>query len=176
MRRWWLVIALLLSLGVNVGILATLAVQRARRPPPLAWEQPEGPPRGIRRGLDRLADALGLEGEKRQRFLEVQRQFFLGVAQHRRELRRLHQELRRELTAAEPDEPRIRQLVADLGRTYAGFEELTAGAILESRRLLDDEQSRRYLQLLGRLRSQARELPPGRRPGPFARQRGEGRY
>ncbi len=39
MRRWWVVIALLLSVGVNVGILAALATRRAVRP-----EAPPPPP------------------------------------------------------------------------------------------------------------------------------------
>ena len=40
MKRWWLAIALLLSLGVNAGILATFAVSRltAAKEPPVAEE------------------------------------------------------------------------------------------------------------------------------------------
>jgi|CXWL01.1.fsa_nt_gi hypothetical protein len=34
MKRWWLAIVLLVSLGMNLGILATLAVHRWRRAPP----------------------------------------------------------------------------------------------------------------------------------------------
>lgn len=43
MRRWWLIIALLLSLGVNAGILATLALSRSGDGPAAAEEPAEGP-------------------------------------------------------------------------------------------------------------------------------------
>lgn len=52
MRRWWIVLALLLSMGINIGILATLAtrriaVARAPEPPPdpnPEWRREPPPP------------------------------------------------------------------------------------------------------------------------------------
>src|SRR3712207_7975542 len=45
MRRWWVVIALLLSLGVNLGLVAAVATRR------IAARSAEGPPpEGPRRG------------------------------------------------------------------------------------------------------------------------------
>ena len=41
MRRWWIVLALLLSLGINIGILATLATRRIAMEPPPAEPLPE---------------------------------------------------------------------------------------------------------------------------------------
>ena len=46
MRRWGLALALLLSLGVNIGILATLAVRRAAPPDRPRPEEPRPAPPG----------------------------------------------------------------------------------------------------------------------------------
>jgi len=41
MIRWWLVIGLLLSVGLNVGILATIAAHRPAPPPPREGRPPQ---------------------------------------------------------------------------------------------------------------------------------------
>ncbi len=186
MRRWWLPLALLLSLGVNLGVLGTLAVQRLRpepqpgggrpgpaprealppgeRPPGALGEGPlggEAPPPGetslenrpLPVPLVRLADRLGLEGKERERFLAVQRQFFVATTMQRRRLADLNWELRRELLAAEPDEARVRALLADIGRTYAELEGALARNVLASREILDPHQERLFMEFLRRLRA-----------------------
>jgi hypothetical protein len=177
-KRWWLVIALLLSLGVNVGILATLALSgggdraaveegprsdlpRPGRPhggPPGA-----GPSRGpgagrpplpeiAERRLERLAGELGLAGAERERFLEIQRGLLADGARLARERFRLQAELRRELLADEPDRERIGRLIGEIAAVFTRLEESTATAILDSRELLDPEQERRYLEVASRIR------------------------
>ncbi len=210
MRRGWLAVALLVSLGVNLGLLAAAAggwwaareapaseaPGEAPSPPP-AWDGPApagdvppdeelgplpGPPGAGRHGLpgagrnpppvERLADHLGLEGERRERFLELQRELFRNVLESRRDRARLAAELHRELAAPRPDEARVEALVGELGALYAAGERRTAEAILASRALLDDDQQRRYLQVLRRLHGGGRHGPgggpgPGRRPRRF---------
>jgi Spy/CpxP family protein refolding chaperone len=169
-RRWWVVLALLLSLGVNIGILATLAVHRWRSPPPPAERlRPD-----VVHRIARLADHLELEGEERQRFVEIQRRFFETTVRHTRGLARLRMQLRRELVKPEPDSGRVEVLVEELGRNYEGLEGSMAEAILESRRLLDAEQQRKYLRVLSRLRARMMEQRQPRRQvpqGPSERRR-----
>lgn len=252
MRRWWLVLALLLSVGVNAGILATLAVSRRSAPPPPATGEevapvgtpapaasvvgepvpvpgpadtvaatPEAPPppaktppaerppggepsppapaapppgpapptadaadtpRAGREGapqpleprLQRLADELGLAGERRTRFVALQRRMITGVVVAERRRRLLEAELRRQLVAPAPDEARIGELIRRQVDLLAEMEQATARTILESRRLLDPQQERRYLAVVAHLRPRLREEAARRwqqqdRPGPETR-------
>lgn len=128
-----------------------------------------GPP------LDRLADHLQLEGERREEFLAVQRELFRDLLELRRRRAALTVELHRELAAPRPDEARIEELVGELGEAYAATEGRTARAILDSRALLDPEQQRRYLQVLRHLLGGGPHGPQ-RGPGPGPRRRlGPGR-
>ncbi len=181
MRRWGLVLALLLSLGVNVGILATLATQRAREettaplpaPAPPAFERRpvDGPaarllgPGGPQRRLQRLVEEMRLEGEEKRRFLQIQRRFFATSREERRALAELHRELRQELLAPAPRRARIDALVEQIGRSYAKLEGAMAANVVDSRAVLDGEQERLFLEFVRRLRAgQGRRFPPGRRP------------
>lgn len=162
MRRWWLAIALLLSLGVNLGILAVLlthrAGPRAERP---ALEEPgpgrpgnqrfpgEPPPRVVR-----LADRLGLEGEQRRRFIALQRRFFVETVRLRTERAEIQRELRRELTAPEPDRERVQTLLRESARTVLALEQALAKNVMATRELLDPEQEELYLDIISRLRPQ----------------------
>jgi hypothetical protein len=163
-RRWWLLIALLLSLGVNVGILATLAasgrIDRPVRPPAGPAYGPPGPagedrpqlPAAAGWRLERLADGLGLAGEDRERFLELQHRMFEDGIALARERFALQAELRRELLAAEPDRQRIEILIGEISAVFTRLEENTASGILDTRELLDPEQERRYLRVVAQIR------------------------
>lgn len=120
----------------------------AGRPPHhrMGMHGPDEPP------LGRLADHLGLAGERRERFLALQRRFVDAHLEARAERDRLGAALRQELTAEEPDPARIDALIAALGETYLASERATAEVVLASRELLDDEQRRTYLRFLERLR------------------------
>lgn len=190
MRRWWVVIALLLSLGFNLGLLTALvggwwsggdtgaggdAVVTDGGP--AAGEAEEWPHRargpgagtGLLAGppLERVADHLGLEGESRQRFLALQQAFVRDMTETRRRRAEVDLELRRQLTAAAPDAARVEELTAAKAELFLTAERTTARTILETRRLLDPEQQRRYLHVLRRLRGGAGGgpgPPPGRGP------------
>jgi len=145
------VIALLLSVGVNVGLVAAIVAGRFRAP---AREERQPPP--VAR-LQRLADRLGLEGEARRRFVAYQRSFFEDTARDRRRLAEVNRELRGELVSPSPDPQRIEQLTAESSALYRTLERALAGNVLATRKLLAPDQERIYLRLI-------RQLRPGRGP------------
>lgn len=155
MSRWWLVIALLLSVGLNVGILATIAARQGGPP-----AEPRGPkiPEIATFGKDplpmlpRLADRLELEGDKRRKFLDIQWNLFQETSRLRLQLGEVHREIRRELIRAEPDRQRVDQLLAESARIYLALERSLVSNVLATRELLDPEQERQYMALIGRLR------------------------
>lgn len=172
MRRWGLMIALILSLGVNAGILATLALSGGDRSPgaesgPAGSNRPPGGPHGrpaagppgeprvpelAAQRLERLADDLGLAGADRERFLELQRGMLGEGLRLARERFRLQAELRRELLADEPDRERVDLLIGEIAAVFTRLEQSTASAILDTRELLDPEQERRYLVVVAQIR------------------------
>jgi hypothetical protein len=153
-KRWWLVLALLLSLGVNAGILATIAVARLR--PAAAQKVPQGPPE---KRLGRLADRLGLTGPERERFLTLQRQFFTGTTRDRKRLQQIYRQVRRELISPRPDPVRIEQLLTESSQLYLTVERAVTANVLETRKILKPEQESIFLDLIEKMR-------PGQ--GPFA--------
>ncbi len=171
MRRWWLVIALLLSVGINVGILATLAFQTrstddskvtAGTPPeatppeatPISGSVEDPLPLEGRQPpvIRRMADELGLEGEKRAAFTEVQRTFFEQTLAARSRMARLQREIRGEVTAADPDRAALDQLLVELSAAHTDLERAFVTNLLDSRELLDGDQERRFMHFLRRIR------------------------
>ena len=151
MKPMWLWIALLLSVGINLGVLATMGTARFREP--ARWERrarDQGPP------VERVSDRLGLEGEKRDAFIQVQADFFQGMRESREELESLRQRLRDELTAASPDRAEVDRLVAEMGEAYARLDKVFVDNVLRSREILDPDQEQRYLAFLERLREHGR--------------------
>jgi hypothetical protein len=159
MRRWWLAIALLLSLGVNLGIVSIVLLQRLRQQPPLARDLP-----GVGRGIERLADHLHLEGEHRRRFIELQRRFFFETREQRGRLAELRRRLREELTSPRPDRQRLDETLGAVNRATAELDRSLVSLVLETREILSRPQQREYFRFLARLRMGE---PPvgGRRPG-----------
>lgn len=154
MKRWWLVIALLLSLGLNLGVFAALVARRAARPDRprpdagAAMTNPGGNP--IPR-LPRLADRLALEGEERRRFLELQWKLFEESSRLRLQLGEVHREVKREMVRDQPDRQRIERLLQESSRVYLNLERSLARNILATRELLGEEEERQYLALIGRI-------------------------
>lgn len=172
----WAVLALLLlSVGLNLGLLLG-GWRRASAPEPFppdarprlgGPEAPgEGPPAGpgermLLEGAERIANRLDLEEADRERFLAIQREFVEGMVEARRRQARARLELRRELTAPEPDRERIDLLVTESAEAGARIDRLLAEHVLRSREILDGEAEQRYLHFLARLGSGG---PPGPRP------------
>lgn len=173
MRRWGLALALLLSLGVNIGILATLAVRHAAPPDRPRPEEPrpgtpgapgtsgdiEEPPRVVR-----LADRLGLEGEQRRRFVRLQGGFFAETLRLRTEQAEAVRELRRELTTPAPDRRRIEELTRASARAHLALQQAMARNVLATREILEPEQERLFLDIISRLRPGLDGGPRPRRP------------
>jgi Spy/CpxP family protein refolding chaperone len=180
MSRWWLVIALLLSVGLNVGILAAIAARRAGPPPgkegrpPQEGQSPANPanidpvPR-----LGRLADRLKLEGDQRRRFLDIQWNLYQESTRQRLQLNEVHRELRRELTRPAPDRQRVEALLNESSRIHLALERALVNNILSTRELLGSDKEEEYLKIVGRLRlpnpvpgiGNPAGPPPKRRPG-----------
>lgn len=163
MRRWWVVIALLLSLGVNLGLVAAVATRRiaARaeglRPQGAGPREMEGEPLPRFR---RLADHLGLEGEQRRRFLDLQRQLVEETLRVRMRLGETQREVRRELVSREPDRERIDELLEQSARDFLTLEQALAKNVVATRAILDPGQEEEYLRIVSRMR------PPGGGFGP----------
>jgi Spy/CpxP family protein refolding chaperone len=178
MIRWWLVIALLLSVGLNVGILATIAARRPGPPPPREGGPPqEGQnPANANPNIDpvprlgRLADRLKLEGDQRRRFLDIQWNLYQESTRQRLQMNEVHRELRRELTRPTPDRQRVEALLNESSRIHQALERALVNNILSTRELLGPEKEKEYLKIVGRLR-----LPnPGPgigNPGPLPKRR-----
>ena len=176
MKRWWLVIALLLSVGINIGILATIAFQERSGgeapgdtapgttvdPEPPAARFPEGdpvPPEGrLPPMIRRVADELGLEGGKRAAFLELQRTFFDQTLSARSRMARLQREIRGEVTSAEPDRDALERLLVELSAAHTDLERAFVYNLLAAREILDGEQERRYMHFLHRMRHVRRDV------------------
>lgn len=165
MRRWWLVLLLLLSLGLNIGIFGTVVLRqlRDRRAAALLATDPVPTAR-----LERLAGRFGLAGDDRRRFAEIQQRFFATVRRERRAMEELRLELRREITGKEPDRDRVEELIRTAVRHQEAIELAFAEAVLRSRELIDDPlQERRYMRFMGELHSRGMrpgQGPPRRRP------------
>ncbi len=167
MRRWWLVVALLLSLGVNLGLVGAQIVRHRA----LAAWRGDQPPGGPEPGAF-LADRLALDKPQRTRFLEIQRQLAGTVREQRRELGRLRRVLRDELIAPTPDRARVDRLVGEIAERQLALDRAFVDHVLESRELLDGEQLERYLRFLERFTTQRFGRPEERPEQRFAPGRG----
>ncbi|HEY0556827.1 MAG TPA: periplasmic heavy metal sensor [Thermoanaerobaculia bacterium] len=162
MRRWWLVIALLLSLGLNVGILAAVGARRAMlmARPNAARQQQGGNGNGAGNAnntdpvprLTRLANRLSLEGDQRRKFLDIQWNLYQETARLRLQLNEVHRDLRRELTHPNPDRQRVEGLLNDSSRIYLALERSLVNNVFATRDLLGPEKEADYLKIVGSLR------------------------
>jgi len=168
MKRGWVWVALLLSVGVNIGVLATIGVSRARSQ--ARWERSRDgdrtPP------FERLANHLDLEGEERERFMEIQQRLFRTTRQHQEALQELRGELRSEVMSDRPDPARVDGFLAEVGAIHMDLDRALVESVLATREILTPEQQQSYFRVLERMRD-ARRFgsqgggPPGRpgRPG-----------
>ncbi len=148
MNRRWLSVLLLLSVGMNVGILATMALRHRQ-----ATARAEAP---APRNLDAVADRLELEGETRERFLALHRTFFREMGENRKRATLSQRALRAELVRREPDR-------AEVDRLHSERSRLMVEVMFDSRDLLDGRQERLYLVFFNRLTTRlGRGMPPAR--------------
>ena len=148
MKRWWLVILLLLSLGLNLGMLLPRLGGASKEPldDPPASEQRMPPI------LRRMANELRLQGETRQTFLSMQHEFFRQTREGREKVGRIQDELRREVVSRNPDRERVDRLLDELASTQAHLERVFVTHLLDSRELLDGRRERQFLRMMQHLR------------------------
>lgn len=150
MRRWWLVIVVVLSLGVNIGVLSSLAANRmgvvASPSPQPAVQRPVARDR-----LNLLCDHLGLSGEVRERFIERQRRFLRETDAARKHLNELRRAMRSELTAPKPNRQLIDQLDHEAADVFFSLEQALTDNVFESRALLPPAAEARYVEIVSRL-------------------------
>jgi hypothetical protein len=163
-RRWWLVIALVLSLGMNLGLLIALALSS-----PAFAQQQQGVMRPAAPGrLQQLADRLGIEGPVRRRFIQRQRQFFAETPGPRARLNEIRREVRAEMTRPEPDRGRIDELLREGSGIFLMLERAVVANVLDSRAMLPPDAERKYVDLISRLQlegpGQLGRLPPANWP------------
>jgi Spy/CpxP family protein refolding chaperone len=156
-RRWWLVIALLLSVGLNVGILAAIGARRAT----LRGQQGARPQQQAANAannndpvprLSRLADRLKLEGDQRRKFLDIQWNLYQETTRLRLDLGEVHRALRKELTRPDADRQRVEALLTESSRLYLALERSLVNNVFATRELLGPEKEAEYLKVVGRLR------------------------
>jgi hypothetical protein len=185
MRRWWLVIALLLSLGLNVGILAALGARRAlmMSRPNAARLQAAGKAAdkpGNANNVDpvprltRLANRLQLEGDQRHKFLDIQWNLYQETSRQRLQLNEIHRALRRELTHPVPDRQRVETLLTESSQTYLALERSLVSNVFATRDLLGPEKEADYLKIVGSLRVPNPGFGIGNDAAPEAAQRRQG--
>jgi hypothetical protein len=150
-KRSWLVVALLLSLGVNLGLAGVLVV-RSRALARWAAERP-----GFEPGA-RLAERLDLDPAERREFMAAQRRLFERARAERDAIQRLREEVRAELLSEAPDPDHLDRLLEQVSTHERQLTRAFVESVLESRRTLPPEALDRYLRFLDR-------FGPGR-PGP----------
>lgn len=187
MKRWWLLIALLLSVGLNLGWLgrglwhqhqarsqqellaelereslsqqtsAEVAVSVPADPDPRRAAGSLGAGH-MPRILERMADELRLEGEEREEFSSLQRKYFRRAFQGRRALARLQQDVRLEILQADPDRRLLDRLLRQISEAQLVLEQDFVDHILDSRQLLDGPRERRFLRMMARWRKHRGQL------------------
>ena len=165
MKRWWIVIALLLSVGVNLGVLAALAVDRFG---PRENRRPQRPPYerfdGVRDAGD-LARGVGMDPESTRRFRGLHQEFFESAHERRRQSMELRRELLRELTATAPDRSHIEELLEQIAGLELELEKAMVDTTLKAREMLEGEAQEHYLRFLT---SRLMRVGGGRPPGGFS--------
>lgn len=159
MRRQWIFLALLLSLGVNCGLIG-MGIARHRME--VQRERDSRPPG--REGA-RFADRLALAGEARESFLRLQRELGERVHAGRRQIDEARRDLRRELISPQPDRERVEALLGDLTRAQDALDRAFVANILAAREVLDGRAEREYLRFVERFGAAvAGPRPPGPPP------------
>jgi Spy/CpxP family protein refolding chaperone len=166
-KRNLLFLALLLSVGVNCGLLG-MGIARHRMLQGMmqtAREADARPPGREGRDGARLADRLELSGEAREGFLRLQRELADRVRAGRRKIDEARRELRRELTSPEPDRARVEELLSGVAREQDALDRALVANVYAARELLDGPAEREYLRFVERFGAAvAGPRPPGPPP------------
>ena len=125
--------------------------------------------------VERLANHLEVEGEIRERFIEIQQDLFRTTRQHQQALHDLRSELRTEVASENPDPHRVEELLNEIGALHMNLDRAMVESVLATKKILDPGQQRRYFRVLERMREATRRFgdrsgrpgrPNDRRPPP----------
>ena len=167
MKRNLLFLALLLSVGINCGLLG-MGIARHRMLQGMLQGGREGgdrPPGWEGRDGARLADRLELAGAAREGFLRLQRELADRVHAGRRKIDAARRELRHELISPEPERARVEALLADVAREQDALDRALVANVYAARELLDGPAEREYLRFVERFGAAvAGPRPPGPPP------------
>ena len=166
MKRLFLPLLLVLSLGVNIGLVvdqlagSDRQANRTEDAQATADDAAERqlPPR-LQKRLERMAGDLALEGEARERFLELQRQFFARTIDSTEKARSARRELRQVLLSEMPNRARAEELLHQAGAAQTAVEVAFVDNFFETRALLESpEQLRRFQRFMRRVRQMREEM------------------
>ena len=144
MKRRWLIPLLLLSLGLNVGLLVVrFAPPRHRRPPP-----PPGMSDVLRVHLSRMTEDLGLSDEQRQDLQVVYDETFTKILEATARTRQTREELATYYVGPQFDTEELERILGRLNAAYGELDSLVSGTILREAAILTSEQRRRYLEVM----------------------------
>jgi Spy/CpxP family protein refolding chaperone len=155
MKQKILIIALVASVALNVGALATFAYRRATMP------KPPGPPCPLARTLD-------LTDEQREAMRARRERTFEEMKPLRRQLHAKRGEVLELLKEPEVDAVRRDKLFAEIADLQMRLELRAFENMYETRRLLRPEQQKRFMKLVEeRFRHRRKHFARGRvhRPG-----------
>lgn len=103
---------------------------------------------GQRTDFEQMADRLELSGEQRERFLADHLEFASRVRQIAPRTLRLRRAFFGELSAAQPDEEKIKRLTQQLGAANVALERALADVVLKTRSHLDVPRQQEYLRYI----------------------------
>ena len=162
MKRLFLPLLLVLSLGVNIGLVVDQLAgsDRPEDAQATSGETTDRPlPPRLQRRLERMAGDLSLEGEARERFLELQRQFFARTIDSTEKARSARRELRQVLLSEMPNRARAEELLRQAGAAQTAVEVAFVDNFFETRALLESpEQLRRFQRFMRRVRQMREEM------------------
>jgi Spy/CpxP family protein refolding chaperone len=138
-RSTWTRSLLVVSLALNLGVVAAF-IARPSAPPPL--ETAAGP------AQLNLQDYLGLSAEQRRQWRQLEPAFLRELAANWQDIRRHREALVRQIFAAASDRRAIDAEQAAIASLQGAQQQLVIAQLLAERELLDAPQRRRLMDLL----------------------------
>lgn len=164
MKRWLIVVLLLLSIGLNIGLLAQRGREKrqreerrearleARQNPGSAGSREARERPLLKRLLDRMVDEVGVKGEQRDKFVAIQESFFDRTLATREKLRQSQRALRENLSSPQPDRALAENQAAEIAAAQKEVEAAFIENFFATSAILDQDQRQRYSKLVSELR------------------------
>ncbi|NCQ34741.1 periplasmic heavy metal sensor [bacterium] len=161
MKKYGLIILLLLSVGLNLGLGYRLrrGTAEVKEQTPVSLEGqhrefPRGEPdslwqRGMMdRRLRHMTEALNLRPQQVRALQDIQRQSGGTVRGRGRDLFEMRRRMRELLMTPQPDPDQVRSVIQAMGRRQAQLDSLVTETIMQEMAVLDPDQREAYLEML----------------------------